>query len=168
MGTPFDNPDQFSTENCHGHSHYEGYAKYILWNEEGEKLPIGFKSGFCVMDLGCFGGGERKYGCTNMGISAGCADWYSSALDCQWIDVTDLPAGDYSFVLRVNWDQSPDSLGNYETRYDNNAYNVCFTLSRNNGVASIEMDEDCSESNAGNYDCMGVLNGDASEDCTGE
>ncbi len=33
----------------------------------------------------------RRYNCGNMGITAGCSDIYSSALDCQWIDVTDLP-----------------------------------------------------------------------------
>ena len=63
------------------------------------------------MDLECSGGGSFQYGCGNMGISSGCGDIYDASLDCQWIDVTNVPAGDYTLVVRVNWDRSPDALG---------------------------------------------------------
>ena len=35
---------------------------------------IGFKNGFCVLDLGScnYGGGPQKYTCSNMGITASC------------------------------------------------------------------------------------------------
>jgi|NorSeaMetagenome_1021524.scaffolds.fasta_scaffold541699_1 hypothetical protein len=33
--------------------------------------------------------------CNNMGISPGCSDKYLNTFDCQWIDITDLPDGDY-------------------------------------------------------------------------
>ena len=39
--------------------------------------------------------GMHGFGCRNMGISPGCSDQYASHLDCQWIDITDLPDGDY-------------------------------------------------------------------------
>ena len=35
IGDPYNNPDQFSFTNCHGHPHYDGYAEYILFNNDG-------------------------------------------------------------------------------------------------------------------------------------
>ena len=63
-----------------------------------------------------------------MGITAGCGDIYNSALACQWIDVTAIDTGDYTLVVRVNWDRSPDKLGHYESRYDNNWAQTCLRL----------------------------------------
>ena len=40
-----------------------------------------------------YAGGQSGYG--TMGISPGCSDQYASNYDCQWIDITDLPDGDY-------------------------------------------------------------------------
>ena len=68
-----------------------GYAKYDLFTMDGQMLPIGFKNGFCVMDLECSDGGTFQYGCSNMGISAHCGDIYGAGLSCQWIDVTGIP-----------------------------------------------------------------------------
>ena len=83
-------------------------------------LPIGFKNGFCVMDLECSDGGTFTYGCSNMGISAHCGDIYGAGLSCQWIDVTGIPDGVYHLVVRVNWDYDPDALGRHENNYENN------------------------------------------------
>jgi hypothetical protein len=53
----------------------------LLYDQLGNPMPqIGFKNGFCVLDLECSGGGTAKYGCGNMGITAGCGDIYSSGL----------------------------------------------------------------------------------------
>jgi (2R)-sulfolactate sulfo-lyase subunit alpha len=59
IGTPGDNPDQFSFQNCHGHAHYEGYAEYVLYTMNGQNIPIGhkislndFKTGDTVMKYG--------------------------------------------------------------------------------------------------------------------
>ena len=50
------------------------------------------------------------YHCGNQGISVGWADTYPSALDCQWVDVTDLPSGSYTLRLTVDpTDQFPES-----------------------------------------------------------
>jgi hypothetical protein len=126
-------------------------------------MPVGFKNGFCVIDLECDGGGTPKYGCGNMGISSGCGDFYSSGLQCQWIDVTDLPEGEYTFITTVNWDQSPDALGNHELRYDNNWAQVCFNLTRNFNTHHIELLTPCETV----VDCAGTPFGNAVEDCMG-
>ena len=63
------------------------------------------------MDLECSDGGTAQYGCSIMGISAGCGDIYGAGLSCQWIDITTVPDGDYTMVVRTNWDQDPDAVG---------------------------------------------------------
>lgn len=163
VGVPGPGNSQFNNQNCHGHWHYEGYAEYLLFDQNNNLLPIGFKSGFCVMDLVCNHGGTAQYGCSNQGITAGCGDYYSSALDCQWIDITTVADGNYTFIARVNWDYSPDALGRYETNYDNNWAQVCFNLSRASGSPQITINPNCPVYT----DCMGIPFGSASFDCNG-
>lgn len=168
IGAPSAQPAQFEWDVCHNHYHYEGYAEYALYNTGGDPLPtIGFKNGFCVMDLGScnYGGGPPKYTCGNMGISAGCQDIYSRYLSCQWIDITDIPGGDYTLVIRVNWDLSPDGNGSYELDYSNNAVGLCFSFERDDTGAAINFSktEDC----AVPTDCIGNPYGSALPDCAG-
>jgi len=163
IGSPSNNPDQFSLQNCHGHAHYEGYAEYVLYTMNGQSIPIGHKNGFCVMDLECSDGGTAQYGCGNMGITRQCGDIYSRELDCQWIDITDIDTADYILAVKVNWDQSPDALGHDESDYQNNWAQVCIRISENNGVKTFTVLPDCSPY----YDCAGVLYGNSQMDCNG-
>jgi hypothetical protein len=157
---------QWEWDPCHNHWHYEGYAEYVLFDNIGNSLPVGFKNGFCVMDLDCsLNGGIPKYGCSNQGISANCGDIYGAYLDCQWIDITDLPADTYTFVVRVNWDQSPDAAGRYEMGYQNNWAQVCINLTRDpiTNVPSVTLAQNCQPFT----DCAGELYGNAKPDCAG-
>jgi len=164
VGNPSTNPGQFTFGNCHGHAHYEGYAKYVLYKTDGTQLPIGQKNGFCVMDLECSGGGSYQYGCSNMGITAGCGDIYHSGLDCQWIDITDVDTGQYVLAVKVNWDHSPDALGRYEMGYENNTAQVCIKLTKNaQGVLGFQILQNCNPLE----DCLGVPYGNAETDCEG-
>lgn len=164
IGNPNTQPQMFSTNNCHGHSHYEGYADYILFDQSGNAIPVGFKNGFCVIDVGCYPGNTGQYGCSNMGISKGCYDIYGSGTTCNWIDVTDVPAGVYTLVLRTNWQRSPDALGRHEMDYTNNFAQVCINLTRNaSNVPSFTVVPGC----APYADCLGQPYGDARFDCTG-
>lgn len=156
--------DQFVWDPCHNHWHYRGYAEYVLFDESGNLVPVGAKNGFCVLDLECDNGGDGKYTCQNMGISAQCGDIYDIGLPCQWIDITGLPAGNYTFVMRVNWDHTPDKLGRVEKTYDNNWAQSCFTLAySSNGAPDVEFINDCPPYT----DCLGVLHGTARNDCEG-
>lgn len=132
---------QFEYDDCHNHWHYEGYAEYLVFTGDYSLLPFGFKNGFCVLDLECGDGGTAQYGCGNMGISAQCGDIYGSGLDCQWVDLTDVPDGFYTLVVRVNWDQTPDALGHHEDTYDNNWAQVCIEITRDtdgDGILNVD------------------------------
>ena len=163
IGNPTDHPDQFSWGNCHHHWHYEGYANYTLFDTAGTEIPIGFKFGFCVLDLECSGGGTGQFGCNNMGISHGCGDIYNSGLDCQWIDVTDVPDGDYTLAVQVNYDHSPDALGHYEMTYENNWATVCLNIDRSSGSMQVTTYDNCSPV----LDCAGIPFGNSMPDCAG-
>ncbi len=155
--------DQFSFDNCHGHYHYENYAEYLLVDSFSNVIPIGHKAGFCVIDLECSGGGSAKYGCGNMGITAGCGDLYGAGLDCQWIDVTDVADGAYTIVVRVNWLNQPDFNGQTESRTDNNWATACIILDRSSGTLEMEVETECDPY----IDCAGVPFGLAVVDCEG-
>ncbi len=166
IGEPQEN-NQWEWDPCHNHWHYEGYAEYVLFDmDDGTELPIGFKNGFCVMDLECDDGGTYQYGCDNQGISKQCGDIYSSGLECQWIDITDVEEGDYMLVVKVNWDQTPDVLGRVETDFENNWAQVCINIARDpvSGEASFTVLEKC----APYEDCLGQIFGNAQPDCNGE
>ncbi len=164
IGNPANNPSQFVFGTCHGHYHYQGYAEYDLYDPAGTLIPIGFKNGFCVLDLECSGGGTAQYGCGNMGISVGCGDIYTSGLDCQWLDITDVDTGFYTMAIKVNWDQSPDALGHYELDYVNNWAQVCIHIFETGaGTKSFSVVQNCSPF----FDCAGVLYGNTQPDCNG-
>ncbi|MBL7964690.1 MAG: hypothetical protein JNM31_12705 [Flavobacteriales bacterium] len=162
IGSPSANPDQFEWSPCHNHWHYAGYAEYLLYDTASQLIMQGYKNGFCVMDLECSGGGTATYGCSNMGISMGCGDIYGSGLACQWIDVTEVPNGTYTLVLRVNWDGSPDAVGRYETDMMNNWAQACIQIDRAPGL-TVALDTDCSPF----VDCLGNIYGSAQYDCEG-
>lgn len=155
--------DQFVWDPCHNHWHYRGYAEYLLYGSNGVRTPVGSKNGFCVIDLECAGGGQGKYTCENMGITAGCGDIYDAGLPCQWVDISDIPADTYTLVMRVNWDKSPDKLGQLESDYSNNWAQACFTLTYVDGSPLVDFINDCPEYT----DCLGEVFGSAELDCNG-
>ncbi len=166
IGAPSASNDQFEWDECHNHYHYEGYAEYRMYDSGGNMMPqLGFKNGFCVLDLECSGGGVAKFSCGNMGITAGCGDYYSSSLTCQWVDITDVPDGDYYLVVLTNWDQSPDQAGRYEQRYDNNFAHVCVHLERDGAgnLINFSKNNTCPVPE----DCIGFPFGTNVPDCLG-
>ena len=114
IGYESDENSQFYWDDCHGHYHYEGYANYQIYDYPSllESPIIGHKNGWCVMDLGTANSTENPwsnsptcqftYNCSYMGISAGCSDTYSSGIDCQWVDITDLSDGEYILSVTTN------------------------------------------------------------------
>ncbi len=153
----------FEWDLCHGHWHFKDYAQYLLADYNNNLIPIGYKNGFCVLDLTC-PIGVGKFNCANMGITAGCADIYSSGLPCQWVDITDVADGDYKLIVRASWQPRPDFYGKYETNYFNNWARTCVHIYHDvNNVRQVNVIPNC----APYYDCNGVENGLAVKDCEG-
>ncbi len=165
IGSPSSQPQMFSTNNCHGHAHYSGYADYLLFDNAGNAIPAGFKNGYCVIDVGCTPGNTGQFGCSNMGISKGCYDQYGSGTTCNWIDITNVPSGQYTLVLRTNWQRAPDALGRNERDYTNNFAQVCLNIVNPGGgvVPTFSVIGTCPTYT----DCLGQPYGDARYDCTG-
>ncbi len=105
IGSPVGNP-LFHFATCHGHYHFEDFAVYRLLDTNGVVAATGGKVGFCVEDVDQWSPTAPHqnafYDCGNQGLSAGWADVYRSTLACQYIDVTDLPPGNYTLELEVD------------------------------------------------------------------
>jgi Lysyl oxidase/Secretion system C-terminal sorting domain len=164
--TPAEQNAQWRWDQCHNHWHFEGYAEYILYDMNNNIIPIGRKNGFCVMDLDCsIHGGLGKYNCGNQGITKQCGDYYDRSLQCQFVDITALPAGQYKFIVRTNWQRDTDIQGRVESNYDNNWAQTCLNITRDpiTGAAQFAIEPNC----ATYIDCAGDTLGNAVRDCAG-
>ncbi|KAL7386773.1 hypothetical protein ABVT39_013442 [Epinephelus coioides] len=97
---------QWDWHSCHQHYHsMDAFSNYDLLDVvTGRKVAEGHKASFCLEDTGCDPGFRRRYACTShtQGLSPGCHDTYAANIDCQWIDITDVPPGNYILKVTVN------------------------------------------------------------------
>uniref|UniRef100_A0A3P9LRE5 Lysyl oxidase homolog n=1 Tax=Oryzias latipes TaxID=8090 RepID=A0A3P9LRE5_ORYLA len=97
---------QWDWHSCHQHFHsMDAFSNYDLLDVvSGLKVAEGHKASFCLEDTGCEPGFRRRYACTThtQGLSPGCHDTYAANIDCQWIDITDVPPGNYILKVTVN------------------------------------------------------------------
>uniref|UniRef100_A0A3B4ZP51 Lysyl oxidase homolog n=1 Tax=Stegastes partitus TaxID=144197 RepID=A0A3B4ZP51_9TELE len=79
-------------------------------------------SSFCLEDTSCDPGTRRRFACTahTQGLGPGCYDTYHANIDCQWIDITDVPPGNYILKVTVNPSQlvQESDFSNNEVRCD--------------------------------------------------
>jgi hypothetical protein len=129
LGDPTGNA-LFVYSSCHDHYHFEGYANYRLLDMNMNEVARGHKQAFCLLDWEPYtqdAAQQPKYDCDWQGIQKGWADTYEGigqgALPCQWVDVTDVPPGDYLLEITLNIDHT---LG--EKDYSNNMELVPITL----------------------------------------
>ena len=107
----------------HGHGHYQNFASYELLDETGQNVVAqGHKQGFCLRDTNCTFG-SPTFSCHFQGLTAGCSDVYSHTLGCQYIEITDVPGGDY--LVRM----TSDPLNLFEEANEtNNSHSVPVTI----------------------------------------
>ena len=94
---------------------------YTLLDDAGEVVANGHKQAFCLIDWNSWAwpqDSDNQYTCSNQGIQMGWQDVYGGNLDCNWIDITDVPPGDY--VLRVHF--NPDALLEDDDLTNNEAF----------------------------------------------
>lgn len=160
MGPPADHPELFEYSACHGHYHYNGYADYRLLDSGGALAATGHKQAFCLMDSEPVSDApgvprDPQYDCGNQGISRGWGDSYYAALDCQWIDVTDVAPGEYVLRIAIN-----DGRTIPESSFEDNVAAVPVTIPAD---ASLDATLDCGRTIDGPRDCGWTVAG--SFDC---
>ncbi|KAL7397209.1 hypothetical protein ABVT39_018514 [Epinephelus coioides] len=115
---------EWEWHSCHQHYHsMEAFSNYDLLDvSTGQKVAEGHKASFCLEDTSCDPGIQRRFACTahTQGLGPGCYDTYHANIDCQWIDITDVPPGNYILKVTVNPSQLvPESdFSNNEVRCD--------------------------------------------------
>jgi hypothetical protein len=128
LGVPARGDPRFEDSTCHGHRHFLGYALYRLLNAAGAEIARGHKQSFCLLDsrrTGLVSGARAsaQYTCSNQGISSGWSDIYGRGLDCQYVDITDVPAGTYRLNVVIN-----RFAGIPESDYTDNTAEVMVTI----------------------------------------
>ncbi|XP_034529083.1 lysyl oxidase-like 5a [Notolabrus celidotus] len=115
---------EWEWHSCHQHYHsMEAFSNYDLLDVSTEqKVAEGHKASFCLEDTSCDPGTRRRFACTahTQGLGPGCYDTYHANIDCQWIDITDVPPGNYILKVTVNPSQlvQESDFTNNEVRCD--------------------------------------------------
>lgn len=130
LGVPVNHPDLFHYSECHGHHHFDEYARYEL--RDGDAVvAVGHKQAFCMTDLISWAWPFElgKFDCTNQGISRGFSDTYDAGLPCQWIDITGTPPGQYTLRITLNQPRADQALPVLNERdYSNNMVEVAVEI----------------------------------------
>ena len=101
------------------HWHFNHFMDYQVFMYDNITYPnpvlTGDKRAFCLRDDGWAGATirneyginrpptpDRMFDCDDQGIHIGYQDVYGRELECQWIDITDLPGGRYKMRAEVN------------------------------------------------------------------
>ena len=116
---PEEAPEAYEFSPCHQHWHLIDFANYRLLNLDGSVAARGHKQSFFLANMLEYRALVPIEGavdeCAESGLRRGWADVYGAGTICQWVDVTDVPPGDYVLELTVN----PHG-GLAETNYENN------------------------------------------------
>ncbi|KAI6660275.1 Lysyl oxidase-like protein 4 [Oopsacas minuta] len=119
-------PERYWTwHRCHNHYHsMEVFVSYHLLDTDGNRVAEGHKASFCLEDSSCVNSEDRYFYCDEeQGISVNCGDHYGAELDCQWIDITTVPPGNYKVEVTVNPVKSI-----MESNYENNVLSCMIEL----------------------------------------
>jgi hypothetical protein len=119
----------FEFSACHQHYHFKDFSSYVLYQADGKTVAAtGHKQSFCLEDIEQYElqpgpNPAAPFTCTSQGLHVGWKDVYPNDIDCQWIDVTGVPAGSYILSVTVNAARVLP-----ESNYDNNETRVPVTI----------------------------------------
>src|SRR5690242_7939258 len=141
----------YETSFGHQHWHFMPFNHYELHKLDGTLVGKDVKQGFCLGDNESHGGLNRVFtdwckqnqpNATDVteGLSVGFGDKYQAGLEKQYIPInpTQVPAGDYTVVHRVNPDHAV-----HETNYGNNVASVEVHISWSGSSASANLLKSC-------------------------
>ncbi len=102
----------FQYNACHAHYHFSDYADFYFSSEEEN---ISSKQAFCVESTNRLSNNEwapltHPYTCRFQGVQAGWIDEYLAGLDCQWIDITDVPVDPEGTTYSLGFTSNPDGF----------------------------------------------------------
>jgi hypothetical protein len=143
-GDPRTQPDKFTKSKGHTHYHVKDFNKFILYKDGNRKeIARSLKQSFCLTDMVPLSFPLKewqklfslpaKFNClTRQGISAGWADVYRRRLPCQYIEIDDLPTGDYVLVAETNAERKNHThIFEVEDNYSDNALEVRLRIGEN-------------------------------------
>ncbi|ESO09664.1 hypothetical protein HELRODRAFT_183983 [Helobdella robusta] len=117
---PHGRKDDWEWHLCHKHYHsMSNFAEYDIIDQLGNRVAHGHKASFCLEDNYCIDGVKKFYACDgfgDQGVTIGCADIYAHDIDCQWVDISEMSVGNFTFKMKVNPEYHVGELD-----FDNNA-----------------------------------------------
>jgi Lysyl oxidase len=121
--SPQMHPDLW-TPTAFGDVRFGGWTRFELFDEAGALQASGRKGSFCMVNstqIDPLAPPPVLGGCD--GIDIGHADIYGSGLQCQFIDVTGVPTGDYTLRITTNYKHEIPELD-----YTNNSADITVTV----------------------------------------
>jgi hypothetical protein len=91
---------------CDGSVFLDDFLRYELIDAEGARRARGSGSVSVACRVDEFAQSTSPFDCEVLGLEAHSFRAYASDAECQWVDVTTLPAGAYTLRLSVNADSS--------------------------------------------------------------
>jgi hypothetical protein len=100
-------PELYALSACDGRYHLGGFAEYQLLDAQGRALIVRRAPAPCVQDSARVGAGpgvpcDPRFDCARQGLLPGWSVLWGNTLDCQWLDVTDVPPGAYQLRVVLN------------------------------------------------------------------
>jgi len=99
--------NEWQYHTCHANYHamraFTTYELLSVTTNMARTVASSHKASYCLEDTECMPGRRPKYTCQGeQALSPGCSDIHDKGIDCQWIDVTDVPSGHYILKIEVN------------------------------------------------------------------
>lgn len=97
-------PELYHLNACTQSFELDGFAEYQLFNAADQSLAIGRKQSVFLVDIApnCINAPPSMLDFTTQRLSPGWGDVYDARTACQWIDVTDVPDGNYQLRVAID------------------------------------------------------------------